>query len=116
MPETGTTLEVRRVDDRSAIIAVRGELTGATEAALMDAYGRAADPSTRLVVLDFGELDYMNSTGIGLLVTLLVRAQRQRQRLMAFGLSEHYRQILSLTRLDEAIGVVDGEEEALRAG
>ena len=34
---------------------------------------------------------------------------------MAFGLSEHYREILSLTRLDEAIGVVDSEAEALRA-
>jgi len=115
MPETGTALEVRRASEQAAIIAVRGELTGGAEALLMDAFARAADPSTRVVALDFSELDYMNSTGIGLLVTLLVRAQRQRQRLMAFGLSEHYRQILSLTRLDEAIGVVETEAEALRA-
>ena len=67
------------------------------------------------MIFDFSELDYMNSTGIGLLVTLLVRAQRQRQKLMAFGLSEHYREILSLTRLDEAIGVVGSEAEALAA-
>ncbi len=113
MPETQTTLDVRRPSEQAAIIAVRGELTGATEAALMDAYGQAGDPSTRIVALDFTDLDYMNSTGIGLLVTLLVRAQRQRQRLMAFGLSDHYREILSLTRLDEAIGVVDSEEAAL---
>jgi anti-sigma B factor antagonist len=116
MPEADTALVVRRAGDQAAIIAVRGELTGATEAALMDAYARAADPTTRVVVLDFSELEYMNSTGIGLLVTLLVRAQRQRQRLMAFGLSKHYREILSLTRLDEAIGVVETEAEALRAG
>ncbi len=115
MTETGTSLDVRRVNDTAAVIGVRGELTGATEAPLMDAYARAADAMTRKVVLDFSGLEYMNSTGIGLLVTLLVRAQRQRQRLMAFGLSDHYRQILSLTRLDEAIGVVDTEEEALAA-
>jgi len=114
--ETETHLEVRRPSETTAIIAVRGELTGATEAALMDAYGRASDAVTRGIVLDFSELEYMNSTGIGLLVTLLVRAQRHRQKLMAFGLSEHYRQILSLTRLDEAIGVVESEEDALRAG
>jgi anti-sigma B factor antagonist len=111
MPDTA--LEVRRASDRAAIVAIRGELTGATEAALMDAYARAADPSTRVVALDFSELEYMNSTGIGLLVTLLVRAQRQRQKLMAFGLSDHYREILSLTRLDEAIGVVASEADAL---
>ena len=113
MPDTETVLEVRRPSERAAIIAVRGELTGATDGPLMDAYGRATDPSTRVVVLDFSELEYMNSTGIGLLVTLLVRAQRHRQRLMAYGLSAHYREILSLTRLDEAIGVVNSEAEAL---
>jgi hypothetical protein len=55
-------------------------------------------------------------TGIGLLVTLLVRTQRLRQRMLAFGLSDHYRQILSLTRLDEAIAVVESEEAALASG
>ncbi len=45
----------------------------------------------------------MNSGGIGLLVMLLVRAQRNRQRVLAYGLSEHYRQIFELTRLDEAV-------------
>lgn len=114
MPDTQTGLEVRRIDASVAVMAVRGELTGASEEALMGAYGQASDALTRTIVLDFSELEYMNSTGIGLLVTLLVRAQRQRQRLMAFGLSEHYRQILSLTRLDEAIGIAESEADALR--
>lgn len=58
---------------------------------------------------------YMNSGGIGLLVTLLVRAQRQRQRVLAYGLSDHYRQIFELTRLDEAVGIHDTEQDALAA-
>ena len=110
MPETDTRFDVRSVGD-AAVIAVGAELTGASEEALMTAYGQAGN--VRRIVLDFTGLEYMNSTGIGLLVTLLVRTQRQRQRLMAFGLSEHYRQILGLTRIDEAIGVVDSEAEAL---
>jgi anti-sigma B factor antagonist len=48
-------------------------------------------------------------------VTLLVRAQRQRQRVLAYGLSDHYRQIFELTRLDEAVGIHDSEEDALEA-
>lgn len=113
MPDTGTSLEVRRAGAAGAVIAIRGELTGATESALMDAYDQAANATTRLIALDFTGLEYMNSTGIGLLVTLLVRAQRARRRLMAFGLSQHYREILALTRLDEAIGIVDTEAQAL---
>jgi anti-sigma B factor antagonist len=115
MTDAQTSLQVRRASEATAIIALRGELTGSTEGALMDAYGQASDALTRTIVLDFTELEYMNSTGIGLLVTLLVRAQRQRQRLVAFGLSDHYRQILALTRLDEAIGVVASEADALGA-
>jgi anti-sigma B factor antagonist len=46
---------------------------------------------------------------------LLIRANRQNQRLLAYGLSEHYRQIFELTRLNEAIAIYDNEEEALAA-
>jgi anti-sigma B factor antagonist len=44
---------------------------------------------------------------------LLIRANRQKQRLLAYGLSEHYCQIFELTRLNEAIVILDGETEAL---
>ena len=66
-------------------------------------------------VFDFANLEYMNSGGIGLLVTLLVRANRHSQKLLACGLSDHYRQIFELTRLDEAIGIHDTEQAALHA-
>ena len=66
--------------------------------------------------LNFTGLEYMNSGGIGLLVTLLVRANRAKQKLLAYGLTEHYRQIFELTRLDEAIGIYDTEAEAARRG
>ena len=69
----------------------------------------------KAVILDFSGLEYMNSGGIGLLVTLLVRAQRGSSRLLATGLSEHYRQILALTRLDEAIEIHDDEAAAIAA-
>ena len=98
----------------ATILRIHGEITGASEGVLMEAYGQAA-PGVHSVVLDFGGLEYMNSGGIGLLVTLLVRAQRAGQRLHAIGLSEHYREILALTRLDEAIGIHDDESAALAA-
>ena len=48
-------------------------------------------------------------------MTLLVRAQRAGQKLLAVGLTDHYRQILALTRLDEAIAIHDDEPAALAA-
>jgi anti-sigma B factor antagonist len=113
MPEAATTFEVREVSEGARVIQIKGDITSASEDVLMDAYGRASESGVRAIVLSFAELDYMNSGGIGLLVTLLVRAQRQRQRVLAFGLSDHYRQIFELTRLDEAVGIHDSEEDAL---
>ncbi len=98
----------------ATMLRIGGDITSGSETILMDAYSQIPADS-RTVVLDFGGLEYMNSGGIGLLVTLLVRAQRAGQQLMAIGLSEHYRQILSLTRLDEAIAIHDDEPAALAA-
>ena len=110
---TDTRIDVAR-EGTAGILRIHGEITGASEPALMDAYTRAADGS-RAIVLDFGGLEYMNSGGIGLLVTLLVRAQRAGARLLAIGLSGHYREILSLTRLDEAIEILPDEAAAIAA-
>ena len=110
-----TTIEVHALNTGASEIAVAGDVTSASEGPLMDAYATASQAGARLIILDFGRLDYMNSGGIGLLVTLLVRVQRQGQRLMAVGLSEHYRQILALTRLDEAIGIHATAADAIAA-
>jgi anti-sigma B factor antagonist len=109
---TDTTVDVSR-SGPTAILRIHGEITGGSEPALMGAYAEAGD--ARSVVLDFSALDYMNSGGIGLLVTLLVRAQRAGQKLLALGLSDHYKQILALTRLDEVIAIHDDEPSALAA-
>ena len=106
---------VRFADDGVAVIALTGDVTAACETELMDAYREAGRQEIRGIVLDFSGLDYMNSSGIGLLVTLLVRAKREGRQLSAFGLSDHYRQIFELTRLDEVISVHDEEAQAVTA-
>jgi anti-sigma B factor antagonist len=112
MPEGSVTMDVRELSSRASVIDIEGDVTAASEQDLADAYTKASGQFTRTVVLNFSGLEYMNSGGIGMLVTLLVRANRQRQRLVAYGLNEHYRQIFELTRLDEAIGIYDSEAEA----
>lgn len=115
MEQTAMSFGVREAAPGVRIIDIDGDVTPASEAALMHAYGQASAGGATAVVLDFTDLAYMNSGGIGLLVTLLVRAQRAKQRLLAFGLSDHYRQIFELTRLDDAIAIHGTESEALAA-
>ncbi len=114
MPELSVSMDVRKVDGAS-VIDIRGDVTAGSESVLVDAYTQAADGKPAVIALNFSGLEYMNSGGIGLLVTLLVRANRNGQRLTAFGLNEHYRQIFELTRLDEAIRIYDDEAAATAA-
>jgi len=113
MSKPTLTAAVRQLNGAS-IIDLRGEVTGQAEDILMAAYTEASQNGVRTIILDFSNLEYMNSSGIGLLVTLLVRVQRQKQQLRAFGLSEHYQQIFELTRLNEAIGIYDAEALAVQ--
>ena len=115
MPKSNVTVSVRNVNPTTSVFDIDGEVTGFAEEVLMDAYTRASMHGAKNIALNFTDLDYMNSSGIGLLVTLLVRIQRQKQKLLAFGLSEHYKQIFELTRLNEAIGIYETEQEAVRA-
>ena len=112
MTEANATFDVRR-EGPAGVVDIKGDVTAGSETVLMAAYDEVGDVTA--VVLNFSGLSYMNSGGIGLLVTLLVRAQRHSQQLLAYGLSDHYRQIFELTRLDEAIGIHDDEHAALRA-
>jgi anti-sigma B factor antagonist len=113
MTQGTLSMGVRRIDEKVTVLDVEGEVTAFSEEPLMEAYQEGAESGTRAVILNFTNLEYMNSGGIGLLVTLLVRANRAKQKLLAFGLTEHYRQIFELTRLDEAIGIYESEADAV---
>ena len=115
MSSTQLQTHVGSAGDAVAVIELKGDVTAACETELMDAYREAGGEENRGIVLDFTGLDYMNSSGIGLLVTFLVRAKRAHQQLSAYGLSDHYRQIFDLTRLDEVISVHADERAAVAA-
>lgn len=115
MPQAQVAMDVRKASDGVSVVDVRGELTAFAEGVMMEAYNQASAGGTRAIILNFEGLEYMNSSGIGLLVTLLIRVNRERQKLLTYGLSEHYRNIFRITRLDDAIPTYDSEEEAVRA-
>lgn len=115
MANSSLKTTVRAFDPRTSVLAIEGEITAFAEDALMSAYHDATEGRVQTIILNFDRLEYMNSSGIGLLVTLLIRAQRNGQRLLACGLNDHYQRIFQLTRLNEAISIFPDEDAALAA-
>src|SRR6478735_5805648 len=105
MTDAAVNMGVRTITADISAIDIAGTVNRNAESALMEAYRQAGGERTRSIILNFTRLEFLNSSGIGLLVTLLVRAQRHGQQILAYGLSDHYREIFSLTRLDEAIHI-----------
>jgi anti-anti-sigma factor len=100
--------EVRR-EDGVAVLELSGDVSAAAEAGLQLAYGDVtAEP---VVVLDFAAVDYINSTGIALIVGILAEARKGGQEVRARGLAQHYREIFRITRLSDFMTILDEEGE-----
>ena len=98
-----------------AIIRLQGEINGSAENALNDAYGEAVALNPQGIVLNFGQVGYINSTGIALIVSILASTRREGIPLITCQLSDHYREMFEVTRLIDFITVVPDEADAMRA-
>jgi anti-sigma B factor antagonist len=106
-----------------SVIKLRGQIDSLAEAALESAYAEAIEPGPDSVLLDFEEVDYINSTGIALIVGVLAKARKDRVAVAASGLTDHYREIFEITRLadfmtifpDAGTAVGDGPASDLTA-
>jgi anti-sigma B factor antagonist len=114
MPGAEFGAEVRS-HDSTGVIDLRGEINLGADRALLAAYERAVQDGPATVVLNFAAVDYINSTGIALIVGLLARARKEHRTVRAFGLSEHYRQIFAITRLSDFMGIYADEDSAVTA-
>jgi anti-anti-sigma factor len=95
------------------VLDLRGEINGFAQEALDVAYAEAESNDPEAILLNFEGVDYINSTGIALIVGLLAKARVSKRRLVAYGLSDHYVEIFNITRLSDFIGVFPDEESAI---
>ncbi len=96
-----------------ALIYLSGEINGFAQEALDAAYAEAEAESPQTILLNFEDVEYINSTGIALIVSLLARARASKRRLLACNLSDHYVEIFDITRLSDFMSVFPDEESAM---
>ena len=102
-----------RLEPGVAVLDLMGEINGFAEEALNSAYAEAESTDPKTILLNFEEVDYINSTGIALIVGLLAKARVSQRRLVAYGLSDHYVEIFEITRLSDFMSVFPDEESAV---
>src|SRR5829696_433595 len=104
--------EIPDLELGEAVINLSGEINGFAQEALDAAYAEADRTDPEAILLNFEGVDYINSTGIALIVGLLARARASKRPLLASNLSEHYMEIFDITRLSDFMSLFPDEESA----
>ena len=102
-----------RSNGSAVVIALRGDINAAADAVLKKAWEDAAAQSPKTVVLNFENVEYINSTGIALIVSILAEARKGQIEVRACGLSDHYKHIFEVTRLADFMPMFDDETAAV---
>lgn len=82
-----------------ATIALHGDIDRGAEADVSTAYEQVKSGANGSLTLDFGDVTYINSTGIAVIVGLLAKARQDGLSIEAYGLNDHYRRVFEITRL-----------------
>ena len=98
------------------MISVSGELDLASSPALEEELDRVAASGTGLVIVDLRELEFMDSTGLSVLVKAHQRAEEQGKRFGLVNGSQQVQRLLTLTGVADRLTLVNAPEELFGGG
>jgi anti-sigma B factor antagonist len=99
--------------DTTTVISVGGELDLASSPALEEELERVAQSDAQLVVVDLRNLEFMDSTGLSVLVRAHQRAEENNRRLGLVNGSQQVQRLLTLTGVADRLMLTDVPDELL---
>jgi anti-anti-sigma regulatory factor len=104
--------ESRRLSSGVCLIDMPPELHGPDEKPYVDASSQLAEPGPNYLMLNFSRVMSINGLGATMLVKLGALTGARRQKILAFGISDHHRRVFDLTGLSRAVRVCADFKEA----
>lgn len=97
------------------ILEFAGDISSASKDAVLAAY-HGVDGTTGKILLDFSGVDYINSSGIAIIIQVLLEAEKaQTQSIGIFGLSPHFRKVFTMVGINKYAALHIDEPSALAA-
>jgi anti-anti-sigma factor len=109
-----TETRLRQAGD-AVIIDLIGDVTNQGQEAIKSAYARALERAPQYVLFNFGETEYINTSGIAILISLVMKTEKAGHKIGLFGMSAHYAKVFELVRLPLYAEMYNSETEALAA-
>ena len=94
------------------IIKLSGDLIGEHSGAnLLDAVSNSIQKNVLTCIVDISELRYINSSGIGVLITILTKFRNKGGEVYLMNPSDNVKKLLVITKLNAIFHIVQSEEE-----
>ena len=101
--------------DAVTVLRFEGDIASTSKDAVLGAYQALPKATTRIVLLDFTKVDYINSSGIALVIQMLIEASNSDQKVYAYGLSAHFTKVFTMVGITKYAGLFPTQAEALAA-
>jgi anti-sigma B factor antagonist len=95
------------------IVEVEGQLIVGNRQELKATIQQALDNGERKLLVDFAKTGYIDSSGLGALVSISKKVREQGGELRLSGLNEDLRSLFELTKLDTLFAIADDSAQAL---
>lgn len=92
-----------------------GDIASTSKDAVLGAYQALPKDTAKLILLDFTGVEYINSSGIALIIQLLIEASHAGQTVYAFGLSAHFTKVFTMVGITKYARLFPSQSEALAA-
>ena len=95
------------------VLRFEGDIASTSKEAVLGAYQALPKNAVKIILLDFTKVDYINSSGIALVIQLLIEAAGASQKVYAFGLSAHFVKVFTMVGITKYAGLFPTQAEAL---
>ena len=110
--ESSFRVDVRN-ENRTALVVVSGELDVASGPMLEQELAKAEASDPQLLILDLRDLEFIDSTGLSILIKAHQQAEASGRRFAVVRGRSQVQRLLGLTGLEERLTLVDSPEELL---
>lgn len=107
------TVAATTTEQGIVIVAVEGQLIVGNRQELKNMVHEALDRGARKFVIDCTRTGYIDSSGLGALVSMSRKVRESGGELRLAGLNEDLRSLFELTKLDTLFRIVDTTDQAL---
>jgi anti-sigma B factor antagonist len=117
--QTDTRVKVDETADSAGgpvtVIRFAGDISSASRDAVLGTYQRLSKEDHKRILLDFTEVEYLNSSGIALVIQMLLEANKSGQKIQAFGLTPHFQKVFTMVGITKYTALHPDERTAMAA-